>query len=224
MPTARPTLAAAKREITGKKVAHLRRAGRLPGVLYGHGVPSENVSVDAHEFELLHRKVGNTTLIDVAIDGDKARPALIYGVQREPLKHRTVHIDLFVVRMTEELTVDVPVTISGTADAVEKLGGTLSHMSTIKVRALPDRLPGHIEISIDALADFDAVVHVSDLAIPGDVTLVTDGAEIAARVLPPRVEEVVAVAETAADGAPDEEGAEGGEPAATEGTPEAGEG
>jgi large subunit ribosomal protein L25 len=221
MPTARPTLAAAKREITGKKVAHLRRAGRLPGVLYGHGVPSENVSVDAHEFELLHRKVGNTTLIDVEIDGNKGRPALIYGVQREPLKHRTLHIDLFVVRMTEELTVDVPVTINGTADAVEKLGGTLSHMSTIKVRALPDHLPGHIEVSIDSLVDFDAVVHVSDLEIPDDVTLVTDGGEIAARVLPPRVEEVVAVAETAAEGAPGEEG-EAGEPATGE-TPEAGE-
>jgi large subunit ribosomal protein L25 len=222
MPTARPTLAAAKREITGKKVARLRRAGRLPGVLYGHGVPSENVSVDAHEFELLHRKVGNTTLIDVEVDGSKGRPALIYGVQREPLKHRTLHIDLFVVRMTEELTVDVPVTVSGTADAVEKLGGTLSHMSTIKVRALPDRLPQHIEVSIDSLVDFDAVVHVSDLEIPGDVTLVTDGGEIAARVLPPRVEEVVAVAETAAEGAPGEEG-EGGEAAAGE-TPEASEG
>ena len=222
MPTARPTLAAAKREITGKKVANLRRAGRLPGVLYGHGVPSENVSVDAHEFELLHRTVGNTTLIDVEIDGSKGRPALIYGVQREPLKHRTVHIDLFVVRMTEELTVDVPVTINGTADAVEKLGGTLSHMSAIKVRALPDRLPQHIEVSIDSLVDFDTVVHVSDLEIPDDVTLVTDGGEIAARVLPPRVEEVVAVAETAAEGAPEEEGGEGGESAAAE-TSEAGE-
>jgi len=221
MPTARPTLAAAKREITGKKVAQIRRLGRLPAVLYGHGVPSENVSVDAHEFELLHRKVGNTTLIDVEIDGGKGRPALIYGVQREPLKHRTLHVDLFVVRMTEELTVDVPVTISGTADAVEKLGGTLSHMSTIKVRALPDRLPQSIDVSIDALADFDAVVHVSDLQIPGDVTLVTDGGEIAARVLPPRVEEVVAVAETAADGAPTEEGE--ATDAAAGATPEAGE-
>ncbi len=222
MPTARPTLAAAKREITGKKVAHLRRAGRLPGVLYGHGVPSENVSVDAHEFDLLHRKVGNTTLIDVAVDGDKARPALIYGVQREPLKHRTVHIDLFVVRMTEELTVDVPVTVSGTADAVEKLGGTLSHMTTIKVRALPDHLPGHIEVPIDSLADFDAVVHVSELSIPDDVTLVTDGNEIAARVLPPRVEEVVEVPEAAAEGAPGEEGEEGEAP--TGATPDDSEG
>src|SRR5664279_4681939 len=206
MPTARPTLAAAKREITGKKVAHLRRAGRLPGVLFGHGLASENVSVDTHDFEMLHRKVGNTTLVDVEVDGHKARPALIYGVQREPLKHRMLHVDLFVVRMTEELTVDVPVTVNGIAPAVELLGGTLSHISTIKVRALPDHLPGHIDVSVDSLVDFDAVVHVSDLAIPGDVTLVTVPTEIAARVLPPRVEEVAVVAETAAEGAPTEDG------------------
>ena len=212
MPTARPTLAAAKREITGKKVARLRRAGRLPAVMFGHGVASENVSVDAHEFELLHRKVGNTTLIDVAVDGDKARPALIYGVQREPLKHRMVHIDLFVVRMTEELTVEVPVTVTGAAPAVDGLGGTLSHMSTVKVRALPDRLPQHIDVPVESLVDFDSVVHVSDLVIPADVTLVTDGNEIAARVLPPRVEEVAVVAETAAEGAPTEEGAAGETP------------
>jgi large subunit ribosomal protein L25 len=212
MPTARPTLAAAKREITGKKVARLRRAGRLPAVLFGHGVASENVSVDAHEFELLHRKVGNTTLIDVAIDGDKARPALIYGVQREPLKHRMIHIDLFVVRMTEELTVEVPVTVTGAAPAVDGLGGTLSHMSTVKVRALPDRLPQHIDVPVESLVDFDSVVHVSDLVIPADVTLVTDGNEIAARVLPPRVEEVAVAAETAAEGAPTEEGAAGETP------------
>src|SRR3979411_1535662 len=103
MPTARPTLAAAKREITGKKVAQLRRAGRLPGVVFGHGVASENVSVDAHEFDLLYRRVGRTTLIDVEVDGEK-RPTIIHSIQREPLKHRTIHVDLFVVRMTEELT------------------------------------------------------------------------------------------------------------------------
>lgn len=219
MSTARPTLAAAKREITGKKVARLRRAGRLPGVLFGHGVASENVSVDTHEFELLHRRVGNTSLIDVAVDGEKARPALIYGVQREPLKHRMVHVDLFVVRMTEELTVDVPVTVSGNAPAVAALGGTLSHMSSIKVRALPDRLPQHIDLPVESLVDFDAVVHVSDLTIPADVTFVTDGNEIAARVLAPRVEEVAVAAETAAEGAPTAEG-EGGEGSAESSTSE----
>jgi large subunit ribosomal protein L25 len=221
MSTARPTLAAARREITGKKVANLRREGRLPAVLFGRGLPSENVSVDAHEFAQLHRRVGNTTLIDVEVDGRKAQPALIHGVQREPLKHRTVHVDLFVVRMTEELTVEIPVVVSGTAPAVELGGGTLSHIAHVKVRALPDHLPQSIGLTIDTLIDFDAVIHVGDLAIPGDVTLVTDPTEIAGRVLPPRIEEVVVAPETVGEGAPEAEGEEG-EPAA--GAPTADEG
>src|SRR5436189_6251802 len=51
MPTARATLAAEHRELTGKKVARLRHAGRLPAVVYGHGVASDSISIDAHEFE-----------------------------------------------------------------------------------------------------------------------------------------------------------------------------
>ena len=206
---ARPKLAAARRTVTGKKVAYMRRDGRLPAVVFGRGLESNSVSLDTHEFEVLRRHAGPNTLIDLSVDGGTAAPVLVSEVQLHRVTRKPLHVDLYVVRMTEELTVDVPVTVSGTADAVEKLGGTLSHVSTIKVRALPDHLPGHIDIPIDSLADFDSVVHVSELAIPGDVTLVTDGNEIAARVLPPRVEEVVEVPEAAAEGAPTEEGEEG---------------
>jgi large subunit ribosomal protein L25 len=151
MSTARPTLAAKNREITGKKVAVLRRAGQLPGVMYGHGESSKSVSVDAHEFDLLRRRVGATTLIDVTVDGQKAKPALIHGVQIHPVKRRPLHVDLFLVRMTEELTVDVPLVVVGTSEAVEKLGGTLNNLDHVRVRALPDHLPQQIELPIDAL-------------------------------------------------------------------------
>ncbi|MBF6605948.1 MAG: 50S ribosomal protein L25 [Candidatus Limnocylindrales bacterium] len=217
MTTARPTLAATHRDVIGKKVARLRRAGRLPAVLYGHGVASASVSIDAHEFELLRRHVGATTLIDVSIDGRKAHPALVQGVQVDPVRQRPLHVDLFLVRMTEELTVDVRVTVVGESEAVTKLGGTLSHLDHLRVRALPDHLPDHIELPIAALGDFDAAIHVRDLTIPADVTLVTDPDEVAARVLPPRLEEEVApVAETAAEGAPAEPEGDAAEGATTD--------
>jgi large subunit ribosomal protein L25 len=212
MSTARPSLAAARRDIIGKKVAGLRRQGRLPAVLFGRGAESTPVSVDAHEFDLLRRHAGASTLIDVSVDGKKGLPALIHGVQIDPVKRRPVHVDLFLVRMTEELTVDVRVTISGESEAVTKLGGTLSHIDHIRVRALPDHLPEQIEIPIGALADFEAAVHVRDLVVPDDVTVITDLDEVAARVLAPRVEEEVVVAEV--DLAPVE--GEEGEPGAAE--------
>ncbi|CAN5474543.1 50S ribosomal protein L25/general stress protein Ctc [soil metagenome] len=189
MSTARPTLAAEHREITGKAVARLRKAGRLPAVVYGHGVDSSNVTVDAHEFELLRKHTGPNTLVDLAVDGKKAKPVLINAVQIHPVNRRPQHIDLFLVRMTDELTVDVPLVATGESLAIINLCGTLLHPSeTVKVKALPDNLPQSIEYSIESLVDFEATIHVRDLQIPADVTLLTDVDEIVAKVQAPRVE------------------------------------
>jgi large subunit ribosomal protein L25 len=229
MPTARPTLAAEARETTGKAVARLRREGRLPGVVYGHGVESTSLSVDGHEFELLRRHAGPNALIDLKVGGRKAQPVLVQSVQVHPVNRRPLHVDLLAVRMTEELTVDVPLVPTGIAPAVDQLGGTLLHsIESVRVRALPDHLPQSIEYSIDALADFDAAVHVRDLTIPADVTLLNDPDETVAKVQAPRVEieeePVVAEGEEGAEAAEGEEaasaeasGTDAGEGGASEG-------
>jgi large subunit ribosomal protein L25 len=221
--TSRLNLAAEPRELVGKKVATLRRVGRLPAVVYGHGVSSENVSLDAHEFELLRRKAGQNALIDLSVNGSKARPVLVHDVQVHPVNRRPLHVDLFLVRMTEELTVDVPLVPIGTSNAVENLNGTLMHLlESVRVRALPDHLPQSIEYSIESLVDFDEVVKVSDLTIPGDVTLLTDSDEVVAKVLASRLQAEAAelAAETAEAVAEAAEGAEGAEgEAATEAAP-----
>jgi len=195
--SARPTLSAEPREIIGKKVAGLRRDGRLPAVVFGHGESSESVSIDTHEFEQLRRHVGSNALIDLSIHGEKARPVLVSAIQVHPVNRRPLHVDLFLVRMTEELTVDVPLVPTGTSRAVVDDGGTLLHsIESVRIRALPDHLPQSIEYSIDSLDDFDAAIHVRDLDIPSDVTLLTDLEEVVAKVQAPRVEiEEVPVAE-----------------------------
>ncbi len=216
MATARATLAAEHRDLIGKKVARLRHAGRLPAVVYGHGVDSSSVSIDAHDFEQLRRHTGPNSLVDLSIDGEKAQPVLVSAVQVHPVNRRTLHVDLFLVRMTEELTVDVPLVATGESPAVSLSGGTLLHPSeSVKVRALPDHLPQAIEYSVESLTDFDTTIHVRDLVIPDDVTLLTDGDEIIAKVQAPRVEEAPVVAEVeVGEGAPEAaEGAEGETPA-----------
>jgi large subunit ribosomal protein L25 len=218
MSTARASLVAEHREITGKKVAQLRAAGRLPAVVYGRGEDSTNVTVDAHDFEQLRRHSGPNALVDLSIDGKTARPVLVHAVQVHPVNRRTLHIDLFLVRMTEELTVDVPLVTTGSAPAVTEHGGTLLHpIESVRVKALPDHLPQSIEYSIESLVDFDATVHVRDLVIPGDVTLLTDGDEIIAKVQAPRVEEEPVVAAEAAEGEEAEGEAAEGEAVAAEG-------
>jgi large subunit ribosomal protein L25 len=209
--TARPKLAAEPREITGKAVKRLRQEGRLPGVVYGHGAESSNVTVDSHEFDLLRRQVGSNALVDLSIDGQKAQPVLVHGVQIHPVSRRPIHVDLFLVTMTEELTVDVPLVAIGEAPAVSLSGGTLLHPNeTVKVRALPDHLPQSIEYAVESLIDFDVTLRVRDLVIPDDVTLLTDGEEIVARVQPPRVIEVEEAPVAAeGEGEEGEAGAEG---------------
>ncbi|HEY8632165.1 MAG TPA: 50S ribosomal protein L25 [Candidatus Limnocylindrales bacterium] len=221
--SSRPNLAAEPREITGKKVAGLRREGRLPAVVYGHGISSENVSVDTHDFELLRRKAGQNALIDLSVHGKQARPVLVHGVQVHPVHRRPLHVDLFLVRMTEELIVDVPLVATGTSLAIENLNGTLLHpIESVRIRALPDHLPQSIEYSIEGLVDFDAVVKVADLTIPGDVTLLTDPEEIVAKVLQSRLQ-VEVEAEKAEEAEAAEAAAEGAEPAEGAAEAEAGE-
>ena len=129
---------------------------------------------------------------------------------------RPLHADLFLVRMTEELTVDVPLVATGESEAVKLGGGTLLHpIEHVRVKALPDHLPKSIFYDISGLATFDDVVRLSDLNIPADVTLLTDPSEIVARVAPPRVEEQPTV--DADEGAADVE-AGGAEAADTAGT------
>jgi large subunit ribosomal protein L25 len=219
MSTARATLAAQHRVVTGKKVAALRHAGRLPAVVYGHGIDSDSISIDAHEFEQLRRHTGPNALVDLAVDGKKPRPVLVHTVQVHPVNRRTLHVDLFLVRMTEELTVDVPLVATGDAPAVTQHGGTLLHpIESVRVRALPDHLPQSIEYSVATLSDFDTTIHVRDLSVPSDVTMMTDGDDIIARVQPPRVEEAPSVVAPAAAEAGEAAAAAATEgPAATEG-------
>ena len=156
-------------------------------------------------------------MIDLSVDGKKARPVLVHDVQVHPVNRRPLHVDLFLVRMTEELTVDVPLVAIGTSNAVENLNGTLMHqLESVRIRALPDHLPQSIEYSIESLTDFDAVVKVSDLEIPGDVALLTDPDEVVAKVLASRLQAEAAQqdAETAAEAAEGAEPVEGAEDAA----------
>ncbi|MGZ3588255.1 MAG: 50S ribosomal protein L25 [Candidatus Limnocylindrales bacterium] len=209
--SSRPELVAHRREITGKAVARLRREGLLPAVLYGHGHASESLQVDAKQFEVLRRHSGRNALVDLKVDGSGAQPVMVYGVQEHPVTRRPLHVDFFLVKMTEEMTVDVPVAMIGESYAVAKSGGTLLHLlDTVKVRALPADVPSALELDVTPLETFEAMLYVRDLRAQERVTIVTDGDEPLARVQPPRVEELpIAAEEAVEEGAPEEEVEEG---------------
>ncbi len=198
----RPELTAQRRQVTGKEVARLRRQGIVPAVVYGHGQPSEALQVDARAFEQLRRRVGRNALVDLHVDNGRPSPVLVHAVQEHPVNRHVLHVDFLLVRMTEEMTVDVPIALTGTSDAVEKQGGTLLHLiDHVRVRALPADLPDALELDVTPLRSFEEVLHVRDLLVPPRVTLLTDPEEPIARVQPPRVEEEELVAAAGVEGA-----------------------
>ncbi len=224
----RPVVSAEPREVVGKKVSTLRRQGILPAVVYGAGRESENIQLDAREFDVLMRHTNRNTLVDLKIGKSRATPVLLQNVHEHPVRRNPVHVDFQVVSMTEAITIDVPVNYMGDSTAADKLGGTLLHLrESVSISALATALPQAIDLDITPLDSFDAVLHVSDLIVPDDVTILTDPEEPLARVQPPRVEEEPV---TGLEGEEIEEGAEvpEGEDAAEAGSAaeggEAGEG
>ena len=210
----RPKLSVQPRSVHGKEVSKLRKSGTLPAVVYGAGVESQSVAVDAREFEVLRRHAGRHAVVDLQMDGAKPLPVLLHAIQEHPVSRKTLHIDFLAVNMDEERTMDVPLVIVGESEAIERLGGVLLHLrDAVVVKAKPDDIPSGIELDITPLVDFETTLHVSDLKMPDGVTLVTDEGEALARVQAPRVEEVeepVAAEEGEGEGA--EAGAEGEEP------------
>jgi large subunit ribosomal protein L25 len=202
-------VSAEPREVVGKKVGALRRQGLLPAVVYGHGKASQPIQLQARAFDELMRETTRNSLVDLKIGSGRAIPVLLQGIHEHPVRRHPIHVDFYVVKMTEELTVDVPVNHVGTSHAADKLGGTLLHLREhVSIRALPADLPHALDLDVSPLADFDAVLHVRDLIVPTGVTVLVEPDEPLARVQPPRVEEEFAPVVPEAAATP----AEGGEP------------
>ena len=107
------------REAQGKANKRLRRAGLVPGVVYGKGEDSTNVQVEAKTFETLHRAAGRTSVVKFRLPGGtRATSGFIKSVQRHPLTGRAIHVDYYLVNLKVEMEVDVPLVFTGEAPAV----------------------------------------------------------------------------------------------------------
>ena len=193
-------LTATSRTEIGKHVAHLRKAGQIPAVVFGHGIDSIPVALDLLEFEHVRKTAHSNTIIELKIDGKQAHKVMVHGFQLDPRTRRLLHVDLFELKSGEEVTVEIPLHSSGESLAVARLGGSLLHnIDHIKVRALPEKLPESIEYSIESLVDFEVAIHLRDLPLPEGVTLLSDPDEVVAKVAAPRVVEEPVAAEVAAE-------------------------
>ncbi|HEV3311663.1 MAG TPA: 50S ribosomal protein L25 [Chloroflexota bacterium] len=210
----RALLEAQTRTITGKKVKHLRRAGRIPATVYGHAVEPATIDVDARAFRQVHSAAGDTQLVDLVLDGTRARPVLIHSTQIDPRRHTAMHVEFYQANLKEKLTARIPIHIVGESPATRHGLMVLSTLDAVDVECLPTDLPANIEIDISGLNEVGDAIHVRDLALDREVCEVkTAEDDVVVHVVAPHVVEEEEVVEEAA-----EEGAEGVEAPAAEAT------
>ncbi len=207
----RPSLQVEKRDILGKKIKKLRRAGILPANIYGRDIASTSVQLPLKSFQTTYKEVGSSGLLDVMLDG-KARPVLIHNVQVDPLSHTPLHADFYQVNLKEKVKTTVPLLAVGEAKAVtDKVGLLLQPVSEIEVEALPEDLPENIEVNVENLAAVGDQILVSDLKAPTGVEILSEPSQIAVKIddlVSKEAEEQAAADEAAAEQA-SEEKAEG---------------
>jgi large subunit ribosomal protein L25 len=196
-------LNAQTRENTGKGTARKLRADKkVPGIIYGHAREAQTITLDERELDrMLERVSADTTVFDVTIGKTVAR-SLIREVQRHPIRRNILHIDFQELVAGEAVTVDIPIILVGSPDGVRNQQGTLDQiMRTLSVEVDPANIPNHLDLNVDALM-LNQSLHVSDIALPAGVKIVTHGKPnpviVSANVQAAEVEEVAPVPVVAA--------------------------
>jgi large subunit ribosomal protein L25 len=185
-------LKAAKRELLGKKVRRLRAAGILPATVYGHNVTPLSIQVDAREFRTLLRSQGRTQLVDLVIESERPRPVFIKQTAVDAKRNALLHVEFFQANLREKLTTHLPLHFAGDSPAVREGGILLTVLDHVDIECLPDDVPaGGIEVDVSQIAEMNGSIHVGDLVIPENVTLLTPVDEVVAKVDAPISEEAL---------------------------------
>lgn len=184
------TLKLERREITGKKVKRLRRAGIIPAHVYGADIQPASLQVEERELNRLLPQVGANIPVSVEYDGqDGENICFVREVQRHPVSDEIIHVDFMRVDVTRAVSAEVPLALVGTSAAVAQMAGTmLQSLQTLLIEALPMNMPAEIPVDISVLADLDSSLSVRDITVPGDVTVLNDPDDAVIRVAAPRLE------------------------------------
>lgn len=219
-------LTVAVREQAGKGAARsMRRAGKIPAVLYGQG-DCLLLSVNPEGLiKILKSQAGSAALISLTVDGAKSKPnrtALLRDYQVDPVTGAVLHADLFEISMSKPIRVKVPIKIIGGIPAGVKEGGVLHHnMRDVQIECLPAALPDYIEVDASPLT-IASGIHVKELGAREGVRFLDDADQMVVSVAAPMSDaklESLLTSGVGAAGEPEvvakgkEAGADGAEPA-----------
>jgi large subunit ribosomal protein L25 len=199
-------LKAEKRDVIGKQVKALRRAGKLPAVIYGRHTDPMNVTLDSHTASMVLGKLTSSSLVTIELDGNEY-PALVREKQRDYIKNRLLHVDFLAVSLNESIRATVMVNFIGVSSAVKDYNAVLvTNLQSLEVECLPTELPERIDVDISALARPGDGIRVRDVKVSDKVQILNDPDTMVAVATFAKVEEEGAAVP----------GAEGAAPAETE--------
>jgi large subunit ribosomal protein L25 len=182
---------------TKNDARRVRRAGKIPAVVYGAGKSAVPVAVDPRQVSrILHSETGHNSVFDLALDGERTK-AMIVDWQYEPIKGSLLHIDVKRIAMDQKLRVNVPIELIGEPAGVKQQGGLLEQIvREVEVECLPADIPNVIELNVAELV-FGVVLRVADLPKNDKVRFLTDADQPVAHIISIK-EEVAATPETVA--------------------------
>ena len=200
------------RTVGSRSSGRLRHAGKIPGVVYGHGMEPLPVAVDGRALRsALTTEAGLNALLSLEFEGT-SHLTMAREIQRHPVRGTVVHVDFQIVRRDEIVSADVPLSLIGDAVEVRNNDGVVQQeLHSISVNATPGRIPSVIEVDVSGLTIGDAI-RIGDLTLPEGVTTDLDPEEAivvaSASVLTAELEELEAEAvEAGAEAAAGAEGA-----------------
>ena len=194
------SLDAQTRAVTGKKVGQLRVQGLVPAVIYGAKFNPVAVQIPYRPLEIALAHAGGTHLININFDGN-TQSVITREVQRDILRGTITHVDFLAVDATTRITADIAIQLVGESPAAEtRIGELVFQTTTLSIEAVPADLIDAVEVDISGLKAIGDSIHVRDLNINPNITVLNDPDELVARINPIRelVEEEVVEGEGAA--------------------------
>jgi len=166
-------LRATSREILGKKVRFLRRQGIIPLHLFGHSVESIALQCDEAQLKRVLAQAGKTRLISLKLDkGKKPRNVVVREVQKDMRTDGLLHVDLYQIKMTEKIRVEVPVVVVGEAPALKsKENMLLQELNSLTVECLPNEIPASVKVDLSSLTEREQAIRVEDIILGKGVAI-----------------------------------------------------
>lgn len=177
------------RDTKGMKPKDLLKSGLIPGIVYGHGAENVSIQIAKKEFASIFKEAGESSLLNLKIDGKVLGNVIINDYQTDPLTDEVIHFDLHKVRMDEKIITNVNIILVGEAPAVKDLGGVLviGHDS-IEIKCLPQDLIHEIDLDLSTLTNLEDMIRVKDLKLSSAVEILSEEEDVLVSVVPPRSE------------------------------------